>query len=139
MTAATVSMKRKPAAQPDDVFPAAPAVSIPDRMIRDLADVFGMLADKSRLKIVLALLQQGRLHVNALVKVAKQSQPAISHHLRLLRTIGLVDFDRRGKNNFYFIATAHLRDLLERFFGASGSSSLNLDEFSLSFAPRTTH
>ena len=83
---------------------------------------------------MLALLQQGRLHVNALVDLVNRdqpddshhSQPAISHHLTLMRGVGLVDFDRRGKNNFYFLAASNLRELLEGFFCAAGTSSLDL-------------
>ena len=138
MNTATLSQKKKPASKANDVHPPVdPTARYPDRMIRELADVFSMLADQSRLKIVLALLHAGRLHVNALVDLSNQSQPAVSHHLRLLRTFGLVDFDRRGKNNFYYIASANFADLLQRFFVANGSPSLNLDEFSLSFLPRT--
>jgi len=44
-----------------------------------------MLADKSRLQIVLALARDSELHVSALCDLLGQSQPAVSHHLTLMR------------------------------------------------------
>src|SRR5688572_27127225 len=59
-------------------------IRVSDRTITGLADVFNMLADRSRLKILLALAQDGELHVSALCELLEQSQPAVSHHLTLL-------------------------------------------------------
>ena len=67
------------------------------------------------------LVQQGRMHVTALCALLGQSQPAVSHHLTLMRMIGLVGFDRNGKHNFYYLASDHLRDLFEQFFADTGN------------------
>ena len=119
--------------------PAAPVTTSPIKVsestIHRLTDVFKLLADKSRLKIVLALAQDGELHVSALCDLLGQSQPAVSHHLTLMRMVGLVGFNRQGKHNFYHLASGHVRDLLEQFFADSGNGqkSLHFEDFALTF------
>lgn len=110
-----------------------PSIAVPDSLIEDLARVFRMLSDESRLKIVLALLQEGRLHVTALKDLVGQTQPAVSHHLTLMRANRVVNYDRSGKHNFYYLASGYLGELLGRFFEAVGSTSLNLDGFAIQF------
>jgi ArsR family transcriptional regulator len=67
-----------------------------------------------------------------------QSQPAVSHHLTLLRMAGLVGFRREGKFNFYRMDGLQLGDLLERLFADAGrASAINMGEFSLTFARPT--
>jgi ArsR family transcriptional regulator len=115
---------------------AIPApLQVSDTTIHRLTDVFKLLSDKSRLKIVLALARDGATHVSALCKMLDQSQPAISHHLTLMRMVGLVDYHRRGKHNYYYLASNHVRDLLEQFFADSGNDrkSLQFDHFVLTY------
>jgi DNA-binding transcriptional ArsR family regulator len=81
-----------------------PAIKVADATLLRLKDVFKMLADESRLKMVLALAQDGEMHVTALGKLVRQSQPAVSHHLTLMRMSGLVGFRREGKHNYYYLA-----------------------------------
>jgi ArsR family transcriptional regulator len=106
--------------------------------INRLKDVFKMLADENRLKIVLALAQQGELHVTALKELLDQSQPAVSHHLTLMRMVGLVGSRRDGKHNYYHLSSQHLRDLLDQFFidSGNGHKTLQFDDFALSFRKR---
>ena len=82
-----------------------------------------LLADESRMKILMALAQDGEVHVSALCDLLDQSQPAVSHHLTLMRLSGLVSYRREGKNNFYRLECDHLRDLLEQVFEDSGSAN----------------
>jgi ArsR family transcriptional regulator len=112
---------------------AAPALKISDETIGGLTEVFKMLADKSRLRILLALAQDGELHVSALCGLLGESQPAVSHHLALLRMQGLVAFRRDGKHNFYRVASGLVRELLEQFFAdaANGQKQLHFGDFSL--------
>lgn len=97
-----------------------------------------MLSDPQRLKILLALAQEGEMSVTALKDLLNQSQPAVSHHLTLMRMTGIVGFDRKGKNNFYYLNSEKLRDLLEAFFADSGNGQkqLSFDEFLLSYKRR---
>ena len=110
-------------------------IRVSDSTIHRMTDVFKLLADKSRLKIVLALAQDGELHVSALCDLLGQSQPAVSHHLTLMRMVGLVGFRRDGKHNFYHLASGHVRDLLEQFFADSGNGhkQIQFEDFALAF------
>jgi ArsR family transcriptional regulator len=130
-----VSVRGRPTKAPP---PATSPIKVSDVTIHRLTDVFKLLADKSRLKIVLALAQDGELHVSALCELLKQSQPAVSHHLTLMRMVGLVGFRRDGKHNFYHLASGHVRDLLEQFFADSGNGHKQLlfEDFALSFKRR---
>src|SRR5207248_2667079 len=96
---------------------ATPVKSVSDETIYELSEVFGLLADKSRLKILLTLAREGEKHVTALCELlGNASQPAVSHHLTLLRKSGLVASRRDGKHNYYRLTSSRVRDLLEQFF-----------------------
>jgi ArsR family transcriptional regulator, zinc-responsive transcriptional repressor len=62
-------------------------------------------SDPTRLQI-LQFLAQGEWNVSALCEAFKMSQPAVSHHLALLRHGGLIALRRQGKNNFYALTEA---------------------------------
>jgi DNA-binding transcriptional ArsR family regulator len=116
----------------------APALPISDRTVASLVQYFKLLADDSRLRILLTLAREGETHVSALCQMLGQSQPAVSHHLTLLRMSGLVGFRRDGKFNFYRMDASLLGDMLERLFADTGKSSqLNFGEFMLTYS-RTT-
>jgi ArsR family transcriptional regulator, arsenate/arsenite/antimonite-responsive transcriptional repressor len=114
---------------------ASSAIKVSDQTIKKLTGIFKMMADRSRLKILLALAQDGELHVTALCDMLKQSQPAVSHHLTLMRSQNLVDYRRDGKHNFYRLDSAVLRDLLEQFFADAGNGpkQFTFDEFVLAY------
>ena len=112
-----------------------PRLKVPEGAIHGLAEVFKLLADKSRLKILLALNQDGELHVSALCGLLTQSQPAVSHHLTLLRMSGLVGFRRDGKHNFYRVDSTLVRQLLDQLFTATGNGhkQLQFEGFALAY------
>ena len=58
------------------------------------------VSDPTRLQVIL-ILAEGERHVGALCAQLSQSQPAVSHHLALLRHGGIIAPRREGKNNFY--------------------------------------
>ncbi len=58
------------------------------------------VSDPTRLQVIL-ILADGERHVGALCEQLSQSQPAVSHHLALLRHGGIIAPRRQGKNNFY--------------------------------------
>jgi DNA-binding transcriptional ArsR family regulator len=58
------------------------------------------VSDPTRLQVIL-ILSDGERHVGALCAQLSQSQPAVSHHLALLRHGGIIAPRRQGKNNFY--------------------------------------
>jgi ArsR family transcriptional regulator len=100
-----------------------------------LIDVFKLLADKSRMKILMALAKGGEMHVTALRDVVNQSQPAVSHHLTMMRMTGLVGFRRDGKHNYYHLESGQLGDLLEQLFTDCGNDGrrLQFEDFVLSY------
>ena len=76
------------------------------------AQVFRMLADAPRLRILLLLAGEDELSVSALCQAIGQSQPSTSHHLTLLRMTGLVNYRRVGRQNRYYLNSDLVRDLL---------------------------
>ena len=83
------------------------------KSIEAQAAVFGALADPTRLKLVKLLCRQyapDALCVNAMAAFLGVTQSAVSQHLRVLRSIGLVKGERRGYHIHYFVN----RDVLER-------------------------
>jgi DNA-binding transcriptional ArsR family regulator len=117
-----------------------PTLPLTDRTLSSLTQTFKLLADESRLRILLTLAREGETHVSALCKMLGQSQPAVSHHLTLLRMAGLVGFRREGKFNFYRMDAVTLGDSLERLFADAGkASAINMGEFSLSFSRNNSH
>ncbi len=58
------------------------------------------VSDPTRLQVIL-ILSEGERHVGALCDQLSQSQPAVSHHLALLRHGNVITPRRQGKNNFY--------------------------------------
>ena len=83
-----------------------------DGDVGELADVFGLLADPGRLKVLVALLE-GETCVCDLAAVAGASESAVSHHLRLLRAHRVVHVRRAGRMAYYRLADAHVRMLLD--------------------------
>jgi DNA-binding transcriptional ArsR family regulator len=83
-----------------------------DGDIEGLADVFGLLADAGRLRVLVALLE-GEMCVCDLAAVARTSESAASHHLRLLRAHRVVQVRRSGRMAYYRLADAHMRMLLD--------------------------
>jgi DNA-binding transcriptional ArsR family regulator len=103
--------------------------------LKELTNVFKMLADASRLRILLALARDGEMHVSALCEMLDQSQPAVSHHLTLMRMTGLVAFDRHGKHNFYRLASSHICGLVEQLFTelGNGARQIHLEDCVLTY------
>ncbi|WP_145808024.1 ArsR/SmtB family transcription factor [Kribbella amoyensis] len=78
----------------------------------DTADVFGLLGDPRRLKLLVALLD-GELCVCDLAAVTGMSESATSHALRLLRAHRVVSVRRDGRMAFYRLDDAHVRMLVD--------------------------
>ncbi len=80
--------------------------------LQEAAQVFGLMGDETRLRIMILLAHHGEMHVAELCASLAQSQPAVSHHLMLLRMRKLVEFRRAGKFNFYRPSSPLVGDLL---------------------------
>ena len=113
----------------------APDVS--DDIVKDLVKVFKLLSDETRLRILLYLMRQKELHVRALCEILGQSQPAVSHHLALLRVAELIEPRREGKHNFYRILPARFEQVLDMLFASvpKQDRSIRFEDYVLSYAP----
>lgn len=84
-----------------------------DAATQDMADLFRMLGDANRVRILSALLAANELCVCDLAAVVHSSESTVSHALRLLRATGMVRSRRVGRRVFYALDDAHVRVLLE--------------------------
>lgn len=87
-----------------------------NKLEKDLVQVFKLLSDETRLRVLLYLAREGELHVTALCSKLGQSQPAVSHHLALLRVAGLIEARRDGKHNYYSVRQSHFHHIMEELF-----------------------
>lgn len=79
--------------------------------LAETADVFSLLGDLSRIRILQAL-SMTELCVCDLAAILETSSSAVSHQLRLLRSKGIVRFRKEGKIAYYSLADEHVRQLL---------------------------
>ena len=93
-----------------------PKNQLPDKLHRDLVQMFKLLSDETRLRVLMYLYRESELHVSALCERLQQSQPAVSHHLALLREAGLIGCRRDGKHNFYSIRPTHFHRVVAQLF-----------------------
>lgn len=82
-------------------------------VVKDLAQLFKLLADETRLRILDMLGRRRELCVRDLWERLGQSQPAVSHHLGLLRMAGLVDTRHEGKHIYYRIDQQRFDEMME--------------------------
>jgi DNA-binding transcriptional ArsR family regulator len=68
-----------------------------------LVDIFKLASDRTRLRVV-CMLRDGPKNVGEICASLSQSQPAISHHLSMMKFGGVLQSERRGKNNYYSLA-----------------------------------
>ncbi|MDA0283816.1 MAG: metalloregulator ArsR/SmtB family transcription factor [Planctomycetota bacterium] len=82
----------------------------------ELACLCKMLADPNRLRIVFFLLHEDELNVTEFCKRLEQSQPAVSHHLALLKQAGILKVRRDGKHNFYAVCRDRFQGVMVQLF-----------------------
>ncbi len=78
-----------------------------------LAELFGVLSDPSRVRIIAALLE-GETNVGTLARIVGISESAVSHQLRTLRQMRLVKAHRQGRWISYTLDDTHVADLFQR-------------------------
>ncbi len=85
---------------------------LPDEeLLYDLADLFKVFSDTTRIKILFALIE-GDKNVSDIAEVINATQSAVSHQLRILKQARLVRFTRQGKNIHYSLADDHVLTVL---------------------------
>ncbi|WP_337175465.1 metalloregulator ArsR/SmtB family transcription factor [Paludisphaera sp.] len=90
-------------AAPKSVASRAKSAKVVDQRLQQAKRASILLkhvSDPTRLQVIL-ILSEGERHVGALCEQLSQSQPAVSHHLALLRHGNIIAPRRQGKNNFY--------------------------------------
>ncbi len=113
------------------------AVAVGNVSVKELAALFKLFADESRLQILTLLMQHDELNVRTLCDKLQQNQPAVSHHLSLLRTAGVVDRRREGKHNYYHMLPQRICELLQTVFDSAGQNpgGIRLGGYVLSLTP----
>ncbi|MBP3396216.1 MAG: helix-turn-helix transcriptional regulator [Clostridia bacterium] len=81
-----------------------------DRLF-DLAELFRIFGDSTRIKILYAL-HEHELCVCDIAALLGMTVSAISHQLRILKSAKLVNFRREGKTVFYALADSHVHAIL---------------------------
>jgi ArsR family transcriptional regulator len=82
-----------------------------ERLVTEAAELFSLLGDNSRLRILRAL-NTTELCVCDLAAILNISSSAVSHQLRLMRTKGLVRYRKEGKIAYYSLADSYVQDVL---------------------------
>jgi ArsR family transcriptional regulator len=86
-----------------------------DKDFYDLANLYKMFSDNSRLKILWALFCK-QMCVCDLAFLLDMTKSAVSHQLKLLRMSNLVKYEKQGKIVLYSLADKHVKDIFEKGF-----------------------
>lgn len=85
-----------------------------DEILYDLAELFKIFGDSTRVKILYALLEAEELCVYDIASLMDVTQSAVSHQLRVLKNSKLVKFRREGKTMYYSLADDHVIRILSQ-------------------------
>lgn len=110
---------------------------VQDTLMQDMAGVFKLLADRTRLRILVHLARHGEAHVRSLCELVEQSQPAVSHHLAVMRDAGLLVCRRDGKHNYYRVVSGRFQLLIDQLFDEmpEPQREIRFENYVLSYAP----
>ena len=82
-----------------------------EQQLLDLSEFFKVFGDSTRIKI-LYVLSQSEMCVCDIATLLQMGQSAISHQLRVLKQMRLVNFRRDGKTMFYSLSDDHIQTIL---------------------------
>lgn len=95
-----------------DAAPGGMCAGLPDdEVLYDLAELFKVFGDTTRVKILYALFES-ELCVNDIAQCLNTTPSAVSHQLRILKASKLVRFRREGKTVFYALDDDHVRTMI---------------------------
>ncbi len=92
-----------------------------EELVEDVTCYCKLLADPTRLKIMLLLGFQGDFHVSGLCQQLNLNQPAVSHHLSILKDAGVIELRREGKHNYYAFIREPFCDVIKDLIRAVSS------------------
>ena len=88
-------------------------MSIDDDKLYDLAELFKVFGDSTRIRILFALFES-EMCVTEIADNLNMTQSAISHQLKILKHGKLVGTRREGKQMIYFLADDHVRTIMKQ-------------------------
>src|SRR5215469_5921743 len=86
-----------------------------DEEFYDLADLYKMFSDSTRVRILWALCHE-EMCVCDIAVLLGMTKSAISHQLKALRLSDLVKYDKRGKEVYYSLKNSHVKDIFKKGF-----------------------
>jgi ArsR family transcriptional regulator len=92
------------------VHAARKAIHAPETLL-GVSETFKVLGDQTRLKICLALARH-ELCVSDIAAMLEISESAVSHQMRLMKTMRLVTYRKEGKMTFYMLDDQHIEELI---------------------------
>jgi len=84
-----------------------------NELLQAQVGLFSAMADSTRLAILKLLHRKGPMSVTKIYEMLEKSQNLISHHLRCLKTCGLVTVEKRGRMAIYSIANPEMARILD--------------------------
>jgi ArsR family transcriptional regulator len=111
-TKKTAEIKKTTASRKPVSAKAAAAKKKQEEMLYDLADLFKVFGDSTRIRILYALME-GSLCVSDISSELEMNQSAVSHQLKILKQNKLVKNTRAGKAILYELADEHVKAILE--------------------------
>lgn len=84
---------------------------MPENELSDLADLFKVFGDSTRLRIMYSLFR-GEKNVTEICEALGMEQSAVSHQLRVLKANKLVSLRKEGKSSVYFLADDHVKTII---------------------------
>lgn len=84
-----------------------------EETLYDLAEIFKVFGDSTRIKILWAL-EESEMCVCDIAVLLNMTQSAISHQLRVLKNARLVKNRREGKVVYYSLDDDHIKDILDK-------------------------
>ncbi len=88
-----------------------------DGVFQNVSDTFSLISDPTRLKILWLLCHTEECVMNIAAAV-EMSSPAVSHHLRILRSAGLLKSRKAGKEAYYTLADTDEAQLVHKIIDA---------------------
>ncbi len=84
-----------------------------EEKIYDLADLFKVFGDSTRIRILYLLLEEGEKNVGDISETLSMNQSAVSHQLKTLKQSDLIKVRRDGKAMYYSLSDSHVESVLK--------------------------
>ena len=100
----------------DDIKVKRVKETISQKNTMAVSQIFKALSDDTRIKVAVALSEEDELCVCDVANIVGSTTATASHHLRLLRNLGLAKYRKEGKLVFYSLDDDHVRQLIQIAF-----------------------